>query len=187
VWATGLTPSTIHHPTLVAGKVTPPFRDRVGLTSLNGSRQQHHRSVEPQTEPTLSYMYVLAPAHRARSSETRFIILAHVCPISFIAWHPAPLDLHQGGEAPGHHRTGNVGETEPPTETMARSALRSFRHVRAQKGVSRPTFGAPLPHFTVFSRLFFQRITIVFLPAIASRCLQYGPVFCPTHRIAGTP
>jgi hypothetical protein len=51
------------------------------------------------------------------------------------------------------------------TETMVRLALRSFWHVRAHNAVSLPSFGAPLPHFTVFSRLFFQRITIVFLPA----------------------
>jgi hypothetical protein len=46
------------------------------------------------------------------------------------------------------------------------------------------SFGASLPHFPVF---FFQRITIIFLPVIASRCLQHNPVFFPTHRITETP
>jgi hypothetical protein len=79
---------------------------------------------------------------------------------------------------------------------MARSRLRSFWPVRAQNALSLPSFGASLPHFTVFSRLFFQRITIIFLPSswlsldrslLASRCLQYDPVFFPTQRIVGTP
>jgi hypothetical protein len=119
-------------------------------------QSQHRATCTSLLQPTCAFLRdeVHHPGSRVRK-------------ITFIAWHPAPLDLHQGGEAPGHHhcKHGHTRENMARAETMARSRLRSFWHVRAHNAVSLPSFGAPLPHFTVFSRLFFQRITIVFLPA----------------------
>jgi hypothetical protein len=163
----GLTPEALHLPTLVGGKATPPFPDRVGQTALNGSSQQHHGSVEPQTEPTQSHMYVLAPAHRVRSSETRFIILAHVCARS-------PSSPSPGSPGSALWRRGTWSSLHTRTHTGKHGMRRKQWQDRGccLFGTIVLTTPCHAPHLVhhcrtspCFPVFFFQRITIVFLSA----------------------
>jgi hypothetical protein len=148
------------------------------IMEASSHRQSQHRA----TCTSLLQPIVCVPQRRGSSSwlTCALDLLHHL--------HLAPLDLHYGGEAPGHHCThGHTRENTACAENNGKIEVAVFLAQLCSQRRATPHIWCTIAALHRVFPSFFSSASPSFSCLLASRCLQHDPVFSLAHRIAETP